>query len=290
MTENKELYTKILELSHKNQKAEIGALFREFEHIKNPEAMDILKKVYTQNKFSSEEFKEDAPPLEVEAAKTNGAYIRRCSLLALMDCIQHIPASSNVNSAKIFLLSCIDDSDHSVREVILGTAPQIFDSQQLVAWYSKIRNMEKENANTGLSKDDYAAVRRGLIFVIGEKLNMIEDRDSVVDFIHSILSVSRDTDSFVCSAAAEILGKYGNDSHIKTLEDIVNEHEYPAHLRAAKAIEEIKIRKITEPVATAEEDTSTKDVLYTKINGLQEAIRILQTELEKYTKQLQGKD
>jgi hypothetical protein len=283
MVDNQQLYEKILALSGDSKKAEIGALFREFGHISSTDAIDTLKKVYTNSKYHPDFYKHKSI-VEHETIKATCAYIRRCAILAIFDNLEHLKDIKRQNSIKLFLLGCINDTDHSVREVILKRAPKFFSEQQLIEWYGKIRQMETNSDNTSLMKDDYTAIRRGLIYVLGESAVMPTNRNAVVEFIYSILSKPRDTDPFVCAAAAEILGRFGSKEHIPALKEIVKDNEYPAHIRAEKAIEEIKLRGITEPI-----EKSPNKEIYDKIAAIQTTIKILQEECEKYMKQINGK-
>lgn len=273
------LYEKILQLSGESNKAEIGAFIREFQHMSTPDTFEILKKVYNNNKYSDEKY-ENKSLQELDRIKNNCDYIRRCAILALIGYVERDITAEMQNSIKLFLLGCINDTNHGVREVILKMAPKQFDEKQLIAWYTKIRTIEDDNANSDI-KSDYTAIRRGLIYVLGEKISYVQnnEKNSMVTFIHKILHKPRDSDPYVCAAAAEILGKYGIQEHIKTLKEVVEENEYPAHLRAEKAIQQISSR--------SETASPEKEKIYAKIKSLEAAIKILQGECEKHKKQIE---
>jgi len=282
MTEIKELLKKISELSGESRKSEISALFRELKYIKSPETVDALKKVYKKNIFSEENYKGKLP-LELEKIKDNCLYIRRSSILALIDELSGDLEPSAKNTVKLFLLNCLNDKDHGIRSPVLKSAPKYFNLDELIKWYEKVISMETEKTGPKtMTSEDFANIRRGLIFVLGEKALYVTEsqKNIIVDFVEKILTSSKEKDPNVRAAAAEILGKFGSEKHIKILEDLVGEKEYPTHLRASDAIKEIKQRSILG------EEAPEKTGIREKINTLQSAINILQEELNKYKDEL----
>jgi HEAT repeat protein len=280
MFESKKLFELIQQVSGLNNKAQIGALFREFQGITNPKTAQVLKTVYLNNIYSDKKYP-DKSMLEKQSIKDNCSYIRRCSILAMIEHSKSVEDSKLREAINRFLFSCINDPAHEVRQAVFNIASKEFNETQLIESYNKIRAMASEDAISNLIKDEYNAMRRGIIRALGEKISFAEETvgKNIIKFIHSILKTPRDNDPYVCAAAAEILGNHGSVENIEVLQDIIHANEYPAHLRAEQAIKQIKKRE-------KQKDSIDKIMLYKKIQSLEHAIQVLQSECQKYKKDI----
>lgn len=236
-----------------------------------------INNIYSDKKYTDKSIEEK------QAIKDNCAYIRRCSILAMIDYSKSVKDPQLREAINRFLFSCINDPAHEVRQAIFNIASKEFNEVQLIESYNKIIIMADEKTIKNVIKEEYTAMRRGIVRALGEKISLVEkdSRTNILIFINNILKPPRDIDPYVCAAAAEILGNHGNMDNIEVLQDLIHSKEYPAHLRAEQAIKLIKKRE------SQKEDIS-KITLYEKIQSLEQAIQVLTKECQKYKKDIEN--
>ena len=269
---NRELLEKIKKIDGRSSKSEIGALFREFEDELTPETVELLRGAYKRNFFDDENSYRELPNLSRQRIKENSAFVRRSVVLAVVNL--SIEPSDPKTQAMIsdFLSECIQDPEHEVRNVVFSVAPDRFNGKQLYESYTRIRSLIKdENVSMPYQLDEYSAARRAIIRAMGEKLSIAseDERREIIEYVHSVIRKPLDPDPSVLAAAAQILGYYGSHEHVESLKEIIPTQEYPAHLRAEKAVGQI----ITRHEKAME---SSKKELLRKIQAIDISIKVLQ--------------
>jgi hypothetical protein len=209
-----DLYTRISTIDAGSaESAEINTLFKEAKS--NPETYNVSKfpffaTAYTNNKYGPEKHR-DRNSTERTEIELNCNAVRQNSIFTIIDIyektekIQEESAKIERDNIESFLLECTRDS--IVRKAILEMAVN-FDTDKLMQKYNKsfpsgeiIRGKHKQDSTS----DRFAAMRGGIIYVIGEKIALAQDQTEIgwlIDFMHETFY---DKHPYVREATAKVM-------------------------------------------------------------------------------------